>query len=173
MMKKLLLSCLAGLMLLGPASPAHAGMGGLRFRYDRADRPNSVLDIEWVGTASATRNSRFVVDFYNDITAADLDISQQNFTGWKLDTKNDRRADREIKMYYDPNEGRWECAVLHWADRSIIGFRRLFAYDGPDDMYCTIPTNWLNIRKEVRFIVVGFWGSYRDFAPNRGVYKGL
>ena len=173
-MRKLLLLSLAGLMvLLVPAPTAQAGFGGLRFRYDPADRPSSVLDIEWIATAQARRNSRFVVDFYNNITANDLDISQRNYAGIKLDTKNDKRADREIRMYYDPNQGRWECAVLHWADRSPIGFRPLFSYDGADDLFCTVRTNWLNIRKEVRFIVAGFWFSYRDIAPNRGVYRGL
>lgn len=173
-MRKLLLLSLAGVMiLLGPAPSAQAGFGGLRFRYDPADRPSSVLDIEWIATAQARRNSRFVVDFYNNITANDLDISQRNYVGIKLDTKNDKRADREIRMYYDPNQDRWECAVLHWADRSPIGFRPLFSYDGADDLFCTVRTNWLNIRKEVRFIVAGFWFNYRDFAPSRGVYRGL
>lgn len=173
-MRRILLLSLAGLMvLLAPAPSASAGGGGLRFRYDPADRPASNLDIEWVGTAQARRNSRFVVDFYGDITSADLDITQNNYTGVKLDTKNDKRADREIRMYYDPRDARWECAVLHWADRSPIGFRPLFAYDGADDLFCTVRTRWLNIRKEVRFIVAGFWFNYRDLAPNRGVYRGL
>jgi hypothetical protein len=174
-MRKLLLLSLAGLMvLLGPASSAYAGVGGLRYRYDPADRPASNLDIEWTATASADRNSRFVVDFYNNITGNDIDISQNNYVGIKLDTKNDNRADREIRMYYDPARARFECAVLHWADRSPIGYRPLYSYDaGDDDLFCTVRTNWLNIRKEVRYLWAGFWFGIRDLAPNRGVYQGL
>jgi hypothetical protein len=166
------------------ATPASAG-GTITYRNDGDDTAN-VLDIRYVGTDQIRSGGRFVyleVGTWDFFQPGDLNVQDNDFFVYKLDTQRRARYDFLAFLYYSPSDNTFYCGVATRGGKPI-GTREAFTTK-PDSargflqltgIYCVFPRIWLEIEKPPRFAVEAWYlGQFRDRAPNpgQGKFQGL
>ena len=164
-MRKLLCLLVAGLVLL-PATASAAP----RIRTDPDDTPN-VMDIRQVITASHTRRTLLGITTYDPFEATAL---YDSFIQLDFDTKGRIGIDYYVDFGYARRTNTLFCVLVSTAGFGDPVGRLRADFDPAGGVSCSIPTRWLDIRKEVRFSTVTvLQGQHIDRAPGFGWYRGL
>ena len=173
-MRKSLLAVVAGLLVIGVASPAIAGDQSLKIRED-PDDTESVLDIRQVVTDKHREVSYFGIVGWEDF---DPYILNTHATGtsfeFRLDTRGGKAIDSEVTLAAG-HDGPG-CSVWNWRRGDYVGTYPADAELGR--IACEVPTEALGlIEKEIRFqaraVSLYIRRNALDKAPDEGKYRGL